>query len=42
MINLYNSEASGIQIIFLRANQVHDVEILDTGQLHLDGGKPKS
>ena len=33
MISFYNFEASGIQIIFLWANQVHDVEIWGTGQL---------
>ena len=38
MINLNSFEASGIRIIFLRAHQVRDVEILDTGQLPLDGG----
>ena len=42
MINLNSFEASGIRIIFLRAHQVRDVEILDTGQLPLDGGLPKS
>ena len=38
MINLNSFEASGIRIIFLRAHQVRDVDILDTGQLPLDGG----
>ena len=38
MINLNSFEASGIRIIFLRAHQVRNVDILDTGQLPLDGG----